>query len=196
VRAQASNTNDWGDLSEMNIEGGHIQTIPLKMKAPTRGTATSVTNLQVNWVALTGDSTGSAIIDSYNLQWDKGTNAATWFDLSGDGVNFVYSTQLTGDFTSEVVPGTQYKMRVRAHNAHGWSDWSSILIIRSTGLPQEPQPPSTLIENGIIKVSWVDPVANYEAIDSYRILFAQSDYITLTEILLYCDGLDSDVIAA
>ena len=87
-------------------------------------------------------------------------------------------------------------MRVRAHNVHGWSEWSSILIIRSTGLPLEPSPPTTLIENGIIKVSWVDPVANYEAIDSYKILFAQSDYATFTEITLYCDGLDADVISA
>jgi hypothetical protein len=120
----------------------------------------------------------------------------TWYDLTGDGINFAYTTELTGDFTNEVVAGTQYKMRVRAHNVHGWSTWSLILIIRSTGLPLEPTPPSTLIENGIIKVSWVDPVANYEAIDSYQILFAQVDYFTLTEITLYCNGgADEDVIS-
>lgn len=87
-----------------------------------------------------------------------------------------YSTLLTGDFSDEVTPGTQYKMRVRAHNVHGWSEWSSILIIRSTGLPLQPDPPISLLENGQIKISWVDPVANYESIDSYHILFAQSDY--------------------
>jgi hypothetical protein len=37
------------------------------MAAPTRGTDTSVTILQVNWIALFGDNTGSAVIDSYNL---------------------------------------------------------------------------------------------------------------------------------
>lgn len=67
VRVKARNTNDWGDLSEMNLEGGRIQTIPKQMLAPTRGINTSVETLEVNWLALSGDDTGSTEIDSYNL---------------------------------------------------------------------------------------------------------------------------------
>jgi hypothetical protein len=51
----------------MNIEGGHIQTKPYQMAAPTRGIDTTTTKLQVFWVALEGDETGSSPIDSYNL---------------------------------------------------------------------------------------------------------------------------------
>jgi len=35
--------------------------------APTRGINTSVETLEVNWLALSGDDTGSTEIDSYNL---------------------------------------------------------------------------------------------------------------------------------
>jgi len=37
------------------------------MNSPTRGIQTTVSMLVVDWVALTGVSTGSAVIDSYNL---------------------------------------------------------------------------------------------------------------------------------
>lgn len=117
------------------------------MQVPTRGTATTVNSLVVNWQSLEGDETGSSPIDSYNLQWDKNTNAVEWWDLTGDG-DLPYSTLLTGTFTEEVVPGTQYKMRVRAHNVHGWSEWSTILIIKSTGLPEQPLPPVTTLTSG------------------------------------------------
>lgn len=104
-RAQAANENGWGDLSEINIEGGNIQTIPHQMIAPTRDSATTVNQLVVNWIGLEGDSTGSSTIDSYNLQWDKSTNAVSWWDLTGDG-DLPYDTALTGSFTDDVVPGT------------------------------------------------------------------------------------------
>lgn len=81
ARAQAQNANGWGDLSEINIEGGFIQTIPHQMQAPSRNSATNVNTLVVDWIALEGDDTGSSTIDSYNLQWDKNTNAVEWEDL-------------------------------------------------------------------------------------------------------------------
>ena len=117
------------------------------MQTPTRNAATNVNTLVVDWIALEGDETGSSPIDSYNLQWDKNTNAVEWEDLQGSLV-LGYSTATTGSFTANVLPGTQYKMRVRAHNVHGWSEWSPILIIRSTGLPEEPAPPVTTLTNG------------------------------------------------
>lgn len=70
------------------------------MAIPTRGSATNETQLQVNYLALTGDSTGGATIDSYNLQYDNNTNGATWYDLIGqDGA---YATALTFTVTTYV----------------------------------------------------------------------------------------------
>jgi len=80
---QAKNTNGFGDLSEANTTGGSIQTEPAKMIAPTRGILTSTSKIYVDWLALVGDSTGSSAIDSYHLQWDKGSDEATWYSLVG-----------------------------------------------------------------------------------------------------------------
>lgn len=146
------------------------------MTAPTRGSNTNTNQLQVFWVGLIGDQTGGATIDSYNLQWDQGTNAQTWYDLTGDGVTYPFSIAMTGVFTSNVFAGTTYKMQVRAHNVNGWGPFSTILIIKSTGIPGTPQPPTTYIQNLNVLISWTDPVNNFEAINSYKIMVAQNDY--------------------
>ena len=51
------------------------------MAAPTRGLATSTTQIQVDYVALTGIDTGGASIDSYYIVWDYGTAGVQWYDL-------------------------------------------------------------------------------------------------------------------
>ena len=83
VRGRARNTNDWGDYSESNIDGARIQTTPLKMGQTTRGSNTSTTQIEAIWTTLTGDDTGGVAIDSYNLQWDKGSDENEWYDLIG-----------------------------------------------------------------------------------------------------------------
>ena len=105
MKAQAANTNDWSELSDANIDGAIIQIIPFKMQIPTRGYSTSITTLYIDWLALTGDDTGSAAIDSYNLVWDAGTDGVTFSDLIGADP---YSTATSGIFTDNVVAGTYY----------------------------------------------------------------------------------------
>lgn len=92
--------------------------------------------MQINWIALEGNLTGGVPIDSYNLQWDRGTNNEDWFDLIGDGLNNPYTTQLSANISADVFAGTLYKVRVRAHNVQGWSDWSQTLSIKSSDIPE------------------------------------------------------------
>ena len=56
-------------------------------------------------------------------------------------------------------------MRLRAHNLHGWGDWSNASIILSTGKPEAPDAPTTIINNLNVRISWTDPVHNFEAIN-------------------------------
>lgn len=158
------------------------------MDAPTRAYETSKTALIVDWLALVGDETGSASIDSYNVQWDNGVSEANWYDLIGDGVTNPYTTQLSATIIDGVVPGTYYELRVRAHNAHGWSEWSDNLTLKAAGLPETPITPTTAVNNQNIRVQWVDPDANEEAIDRYRVMLAQNDRVTFVEIINYCNG--------
>lgn len=125
--------------------------------------------MQINWIALQGNQTGSAAIDSYNVQWDQGTDSVTWIDLAGDGVIHSFSTSTTLQLTNNVVAGKVYNIRVRAHNAIGWSVWSSPLVIKASGVPSIPLPPTTSNNNAYILVQWVYPVDGFEVIDQYRI---------------------------
>jgi len=82
AKVQAENGLGWGELSEPNVAGGTIQTVPGKMNTPVRGSTTSTTSVDVTWsaVAITGDSA----IDTYNLQWDQGSGVGIWDDVQGE----------------------------------------------------------------------------------------------------------------
>ena len=85
----ATNTNGYGDESEANFAGALIQTVPTQMASPTRNILTTSSLLAVDWQALTSTTdTGNSPINSYNLQWDKGSNEATWYDLLGAEGNY------------------------------------------------------------------------------------------------------------
>ena len=77
---------------------------------------------------------------------------------------------------------------MRAHNLHGWGDWSDTTIILSTGVPDQPAQPVTAISNIYVRVTWTDPDHNFEAIDAYRILLRHSDGTSYSEELENCDG--------
>jgi len=54
------------------------------MSAPTRGADTLSNRIHVEWAALsTSPANGGSSVLSYNLQWDSGTNGATWTNLIG-----------------------------------------------------------------------------------------------------------------
>jgi len=89
-----------------------------------------------------------------------------------------------------VFAGSTYKLKVRAHNIHGWGEWSEVGRVLATGVPDEPDPPITVINNKFVRITWTDPAANFEAIDSYRVLVVHSDGVTFTEELTYCDASD------
>lgn len=135
---------------------------------------------------MTGHETGGAAIDSYHLQWDAGTNEASWFDLTGEEGN--YYTASSYIFSTDVEPGATYKVRVRAHNLHGWGDWSVPSIVLSTGAPDQPAPPATIINNLNVQISWQDPAHNFEAIDRYQILFKHKSGDAFSEEAENCDG--------
>jgi hypothetical protein len=190
---QAKNTNGWSDESEANVDGARIQTVPNQMAPVTRMADSNQIALHVQWSALSGDATGGSAIDSYNLQWDNASNGQNWFNLIGEDGSLQTSTDY--QFSNDVFPGTTYKFRVRAHNVQGWSTWSNVSIIRSTGWPDKPDPVTTVINNVYVRITWVDPSNNYESIDKYDIRIRESDGVTFIQQLQYCDGTNPLVIS-
>lgn len=103
---RSRNSNGWSGDSTPNFEGARILTEPVQMAAPFRGTSTTESQIHVKWVALEGDEIRGSTISSYHLQWDKGTDGVTWFDLSG-----LTSQNLDLEFivhNSDVVGGQVY----------------------------------------------------------------------------------------
>lgn len=137
AQVQAQNSKGWGTLSTENSSGIKVETVPVTMATPTKGSATSASQVQVDWTAitdLTSDSGGtdSTVIQSYNLQWDAGTNGGTWTDLLGVSP---LSTVTTYTVSSGIVAGTTYKFQVRARNKYGYGSFSSIASITAALAP-------------------------------------------------------------
>lgn len=80
---EAYNVNGWSVPSTANTVGALVEVKPLQMAPVTEGADTLENQIEIDWVALTDTDTGGATITSYNLQWDKGTNGATWYNIIG-----------------------------------------------------------------------------------------------------------------
>lgn len=136
AKVRSRNINGWSDYSDLNTEGGSILTEPAVMGVPTRGTSTDTTRLHVEWAGLEGDDLRGSHVTSYWLQWDSGSNGLSWYDLVGHDsayLNFEYITTSTG-----IIPGKDYKFRIKAENAFGFSpEWSPVATINSNARPDK-----------------------------------------------------------
>lgn len=114
-------------------------TLPSAMVTPTRGSATTPAQVQVDWVALTlSSATGGLAITSYRLEYDAGTGQATggagWQTLVGDpspSTLLSYTASGSGTITS----GAAYRFRVAASNVLGWGPWSGVATVDATAVP-------------------------------------------------------------
>jgi len=61
--------------------------------------------------------TGGSPIVSYSLEWDNGSNGASWVVLNGVSSNNILLRYLMSDLTA----GMTYKFRYRVRNIFGWS---------------------------------------------------------------------------
>jgi hypothetical protein len=75
------------------------------MLPPTRGSSTSESQIEVDWLALTGIYTGGSPITSYDLQYDSGTAGVTWTDVVGLSPAYT-STSII--LTTSITAGTAY----------------------------------------------------------------------------------------
>jgi hypothetical protein len=70
----AHNSNGWGEFSDLTTLGALIQVKPIKMATPTRNSQTTIEKLVVDWLALDVPDSGYATVNSFNLEWDAGTD--------------------------------------------------------------------------------------------------------------------------
>lgn len=77
VRVSATNYYGTGTASAATTSGALVAVVPLTMSAPSRGTATSTSQVEIDWTLLTDPSNGGSEVTSYHLVWDAGTGTTT-----------------------------------------------------------------------------------------------------------------------
>jgi hypothetical protein len=109
-----------------------VLTVPQAMGAPSEGAATSSTQIQVTWSALTTTvDIGGTAITSYQLDWDEGT-PGTWAPLVGASSD---DTSTSFVQTAGVVAGSSYQFRLRAENQLGWGSYGPSLTVIPSSPP-------------------------------------------------------------
>ena len=131
---------------------------------------------------------GDSAIITYNLQWDRGTNGVTWYNLIGSSTDSLTTSYIV---TNGVVAGNFFMFRVRAKNQWGWGSFSPSFTIQASTMPDKVSVPTTSIvaETGAVLVQWQKPNERSNEIDMYKIeIQSSSDSSIWSESLASCDG--------
>ena len=148
---RAKNLIGWGSFSTVTTSSATISTEPLKPPTvPYRGVDTSDVQIHVQWSPLTGDNTGQEDITGYDVEWDSGSNEATWYYLTSELTTFTYTYTQTSDISA----GVAYHIRYRAINLHGVGDWSDSGTIYATAKPDQLSPVLTTNSDVDVVTTW------------------------------------------
>jgi hypothetical protein len=164
------------------------------MAAPVRDdAATTTTQIKVDWEALEAPENGMSPVLTYNLEWDAGTDGASWAEVVGETTDYLL-THFT--VSSGLVPGERYRFRVRARNALGWGVWSPEASVKAATRPAKTPVVDTTLDSttGGIRVTITAPDDNAETITAYRIEIAHG--ASWSEEPTSCDGSSAQVLAS
>jgi titin len=156
-RIRAHNAAGWGAPS--TTVSARPRTVPT---APRSLTATSGDdNVTLKWLAPSGS--GGAPVGKYAVQWST-TGTSGWKTYAQPSTN----TLTTSDFAC----CQKFFLRVRAHNAAGWSVASNVVGYRPA-VPSEPQYPSANAGNQSVDLFWTAPSSNGGAsVEYYEVQWA------------------------
>ena len=180
--------------SPVSTGSATAKVVPAQMPSSsiTRGESTSEYQVHVSWTSMvTDEETGGAPIISYNLQYDQGTDGASWMDLVGSPSNYLLNEFIV---TENIVAGEAYKFRIRARNVYGWqADYSDPAAeVAASEAPSQMHTLVTSYDAGVdvtaVKIEWVEPYDNSEPIIDYEVLIRQSDGLTFTEETTHCNA--------
>ena len=163
------------------------------MVPPQRDSATSTELIAVFWDTITNPDNGDSEVTSYSLEWDVGSNGATWIREIGYLSN---SLETTYSVTDNILVGYEYQFRLRAKNIWGWGAYSTIVTIKAARVPSQMSAPATSIDvsTGDLVVSWIQPDEQGSSITSYFIEFGNADSSVWYEYQATCDGEDPSVL--
>jgi hypothetical protein len=95
--------------------------------------------------------------------------------------------------TITLTPGATYKYKVEARNSVGFSVILDQVTLLTAQIPDQVSAASTTRFEDEIFVSWTAPYSGSSEITSYTITFLESDGLTYSQELTYCDGTVSEI---
>jgi hypothetical protein len=158
---------------------------------PSRNSATTKSQLRVDYAPLIGTTTGGSTITSLHLQWDQGSGGESWYTLIGE---VLPSTSQSYTVTGYVVAGRTYKFRYRAKNIFGWGPYSDQGDILAASRPSKMQPLAVSLFGTNVKIQWTPSESNASPITKFKVLIMTSDPLVSLEQIDYCDGSSTAVI--
>lgn len=166
IEVRVSATNDYGTstVSTTNTAGAYTAEAPGQMAAVTFS-AISSNELTIDWVALSGASSGYSAITAYKLYST---------DSSGNSEVLIYSgLDLTFDYT--VTGGVTYYFEITATNLYGTGSASALATQKAAQVPDQ-MSIATVANSGTDIVITMPAVSdNDEVIDYYEVYFEKSD---------------------
>ena len=134
AQVRASNMFGESEVSDASTVKARIQTVPSQVQNVAKLATTTQSNIDFQWdelVSLT-DTGGSPIL-SYHVEWDRGSAGLYFLNLAG----YVAVYDATSySITAHVTTGVSYQVRVRAKNYWGWGEYSDVLTIRASSVPE------------------------------------------------------------
>jgi len=141
VQVEAYNAKGWSGPSPANTAGALAQTAPTAGATASRGDATSATQLEVTWAAISASPAdgGSAIL-SYEVYWDEASGdaptAGTWTLVATVGAASPTLSVTAGP--GGITTGATYQFAVLGVNQHGSGPLGAILAVLAAGEPAAP----------------------------------------------------------
>ena len=133
-------------------------------------------------------TTNGAPITSYQIEIDNGMGGS--FTLLQD------SLSLSATKSLGIYSGLSYRVRYRAKNALGYSDYSDISYILAARKPDSPLPPTVTIQGTQARIQFSLPFNGGSEITKAYITIRQHDGVTYTADTTNCDGTISTVFQA
>jgi Fibronectin type III domain len=157
-RVRAHNSAGFGPFSAV------VNAVPRKVPTAPRSPVAKPGNKTVKLTWTAPSSNGGAAIDRYQV-W-RYTTSTGWKNIaSPTGRSYQ---------VPNLVNGTKYSFRIRAHNAAGYGPFSTVVTAVPRTVPNAPTAPTVTVGDGSVTLKWQPPSGNGAAVDYYQVQRATS----------------------
>lgn len=132
---------------------------------------------------------GGSDITSYSLEWDQGTNGASYESIIGETSNNIQLSQTKTGLTK----GTIYYFRYRAKNIYDWSPYSNIIQQIAARVPDSPAAPITSNVATSVLITWATPYDGGSSVTTYNVQILTKSGLYLEEET-YCNARTDDTV--